>query len=76
MSALQTDMPDAIESLLPHRAPMRFIDALIDCSETTATATTTFDANHFAVADGFVLESALVECVAQTVAARNVGAPN
>jgi predicted hotdog family 3-hydroxylacyl-ACP dehydratase len=62
-------MPDAIESLIPHRAPMRFVDALIDCTETTATATAFFDENHFAVADGFVIEAALVECVAQTVAA-------
>lgn len=62
-------MPAAIEEILPHRAPMRFIDALIDCTDTTASATTTFSAEHFAVIDGLVLESALVECVAQTVAA-------
>lgn len=62
-------MHDAIESLIPHRAPMRFIDALIECTETSATATACFDADHFAIADGFVIEAALVECVAQTVAA-------
>lgn len=62
-------MPDAIETLIPHRAPMRFVDALIECTETTAVATACFDANHFAVADGLVIEAALVECVAQTVAA-------
>jgi len=60
---------NAIEQLLPHRAPMRWIDALIECTETTAVATATFSADHFAVADGAVLETALVECVAQTVAA-------
>ncbi len=62
-------MSNAIESLIPHRAPMRFIDALTDCTETTATATACFGADHFAVADGLVLEAALVECIAQTVAA-------
>lgn len=62
-------MSAAIEELIPHRAPMRFIDALTDCTDTTATATANFSADHFAVADGAVLETALVECVAQTVAA-------
>lgn len=48
---------------------MRWIDALTTCTDTTASATACFSADHFAVADGLVLESALVECVAQTVAA-------
>ena len=59
----------AIENLLPHRAPMRWIDALTECTATTARATVCFGAEHFAVADGVVLETALVECVAQTIAA-------
>jgi predicted hotdog family 3-hydroxylacyl-ACP dehydratase len=58
-----------IETLIPHRAPMRFIAALTDCTETTARATACFAADHFAVTNGAVLETALVECVAQTVAA-------
>ena len=62
-------MPVAIENLIPHRAPMRFIDALVECTDTTAAATVCFRADSFAVANGFVLETALVECVAQTVAA-------
>jgi predicted hotdog family 3-hydroxylacyl-ACP dehydratase len=62
-------MSVAIETLIPHRAPMRWIDALTDCTDTTASATACFGADHFAVADGAVLETALVECVAQTVAA-------
>ena len=62
-------MSAAIETLLPHRAPMRWIDALTECSPTTARATVCFTAGHFAVADGAVLETALVECVAQTIAA-------
>ena len=62
-------MSSAIESLIPHRAPMRWIDALIDCTETTATATLRYDPGHFAVADNAVLETSLIECVAQTAAA-------
>lgn len=62
-------MSAAIETLIPHRAPMLFIDALIDCTDTTATATAQFCTGHFAAANGAVVETALVECVAQTVAA-------
>src|SRR5438876_80265 len=62
-------MLSPVDNLLPHRAPMRCLDALTECTDTTATATVTFGADHFAVADGVVLEPALVECVAQTVAA-------
>ena len=62
-------MSVAIENLIPHRAPMRFIDALAECTDTTAVATVCFHADSFAVANDFVLETALVECIAQTVAA-------
>jgi predicted hotdog family 3-hydroxylacyl-ACP dehydratase len=62
-------MNTAIEQLLPHRVPMRWIDALTECTDTTAVATATFGAEHFAVENGAVLETALVECVAQTAAA-------
>jgi len=59
----------AIEDLIPHRPPMLWIDALTDCTDTTATATTRFTSGHFAVTNGEVSEAALIECVAQTVAA-------
>lgn len=91
----------AIEQLIPHRAPMRWVDELLDCTDTTATATTRFTADHFAVVQpserrlqaaagdhgktshlppegsvpngtedsARVIETALVECMAQTVAA-------
>jgi predicted hotdog family 3-hydroxylacyl-ACP dehydratase len=62
-------MPAKIETLIPHRAPMRFVETLTECTDTTARATTSFTTEHFAVADGAVIETALVECVAQTVAA-------
>ena len=62
-------MATALDSLLPHRAPMLWLEALVDCTDTTASATVRFTADHFAVTDGVVTETALVECVAQTVAA-------
>jgi len=62
-------MSIAIEELLPHRPPMRWVDALVDCTDTTAVATVRIGPEHFAVRDGVLLETALVECVAQTVAA-------
>src|SRR5881409_4043240 len=62
-------MTATMENLIPHRPPMRWVDALVDCTDTTASATACFNADHFAVAEGKVLETALVECVAQTVAA-------
>ncbi|MDR3458462.1 MAG: hypothetical protein P4N60_13505 [Verrucomicrobiae bacterium] len=62
-------MSAAIENLIPHRAPMCWIKTLDECTATTATATACFAEDDFAVADGKVLEPALVECVAQTVAA-------
>jgi predicted hotdog family 3-hydroxylacyl-ACP dehydratase len=62
-------MPAAIEELIPHRPPMRWISALVECSATHAVATACFGENDFPVAGGKVLETALVECAAQTVAA-------
>ena len=62
-------MPDQIENLIPHRAPMRFINALTSCEEKVATATACFSSTDYCVVDGKVLETALVECLAQTVAA-------
>jgi predicted hotdog family 3-hydroxylacyl-ACP dehydratase len=62
-------MPDQIENLIPHRAPMRFINALTSCEEKVATATACFSPTDYCVVDGKVLETALVECLAQTVAA-------
>jgi len=62
-------MPVAIENLIPHRAPMQWVNALTDCTDKTATATACFGENDFAIVDGKVLETALVELVAQTVAA-------
>jgi predicted hotdog family 3-hydroxylacyl-ACP dehydratase len=60
--------PD-VEKLLPHRPPMVWIDTLIRCDDTSAAATACFDSGHFAVGDGALIESALIECLAQTAAA-------
>jgi predicted hotdog family 3-hydroxylacyl-ACP dehydratase len=62
-------MSSAVENLLPHRAPMLWIEALTNCTETEATARACFKQADFPVADGALLETALVECMAQTVAA-------
>lgn len=62
-------MSRILENLLPHRPPMLWINDLSRCTDTEATATTTFKEADFAVANGTVLETALVECMAQTVAA-------
>jgi predicted hotdog family 3-hydroxylacyl-ACP dehydratase len=58
-----------IEEVIPHRPPMRMIDALTEWSDDSASGVVVFDGNHMAVHDGLVVESALVECIAQTVAA-------
>lgn len=62
-------MTQTIEELIPHRAPMRWVESLVECTDTAATAETRFVPEHFAVESGGVIESALVECTAQTVAA-------
>jgi predicted hotdog family 3-hydroxylacyl-ACP dehydratase len=62
-------MSVGIEALIPHRAPMRWIESLVECNDTAAVATTVFSREHFAVIDGQPSGAALIECVAQTVAA-------
>jgi predicted hotdog family 3-hydroxylacyl-ACP dehydratase len=62
-------MSAAIETLIPHRTPMRFIDTLASCTDEVMIGTACFAEKPFAVIDGKVTEAALVECVAQTVAA-------
>jgi len=61
--------PIDVEDVIPHRPPMRMIDALTEWSDDSARGVVVFDENHMAVHDGLVVESALVECIAQTVAA-------
>jgi predicted hotdog family 3-hydroxylacyl-ACP dehydratase len=58
-----------LENLVPHRPPMLWVEALTRCTDTEATAIARFGEGDFAVGNGTVLETALVECMAQTVAA-------
>lgn len=66
--ALTQMLPLDAERLIPHRAPMRLIDELIEVGPGFARARVRFGVDHIAVADGRVIEPALVECAAQTVA--------
>jgi predicted hotdog family 3-hydroxylacyl-ACP dehydratase len=59
----------AAEKVIPHRPPMRMIDALVEWSDGSASGVVVFEEGHMAVHDGLVTEAALVECIAQTVAA-------
>ena len=58
-----------ITALIPHRPPMLMIDALKRCDADSAVATKTFRAGSYGLHDGRVIEAALIECVAQAVAA-------
>lgn len=62
-------LPLDAEKLIPHRPPMRMIDELLEAGHGFGRARVRFGLDHMGVADGFVLEAALVECVAQTMAA-------
>lgn len=62
-------MAPGVENLLPHRPPMLWIESLTRCTETEVTAIACFKSNDFAAGNGAVTETALVECMAQTVAA-------
>jgi predicted hotdog family 3-hydroxylacyl-ACP dehydratase len=62
-------MHDYIENLIPHRPPMRWINALTGSVEKDFSAHACFSESDYCVADGKVLETALIECAAQTVAA-------
>ncbi len=59
-----------IDNLIPHRNPMIFIDDLISYDKDNALAEKIFCEDDYPVSNGIVAESALIECVAQTVAAK------
>jgi 3-hydroxyacyl-[acyl-carrier-protein] dehydratase len=62
-------MDDQLASIIPHRPPMVFIDRLVRCSGESAIAAKTFLAGEYPLDGRRVTESALVEALAQTVAA-------
>lgn len=55
--------------ILPHRPPMVMIDTLVRCDTQSAVALQTFNEGDYGVSGDSVLEPALIECLAQTVAA-------
>jgi predicted hotdog family 3-hydroxylacyl-ACP dehydratase len=59
----------SIDEILIHRSPIRMVDDLTDASESGATAEMTFHPNDYGVEDGVVGEPALLECMAQAMAA-------
>jgi predicted hotdog family 3-hydroxylacyl-ACP dehydratase len=62
-------MNDEMAALIPHRPPMVMIDALVRCDAAGAVATKTFVEGSYGVDGHRVLEPALIECLAQAVAA-------
>jgi 3-hydroxyacyl-[acyl-carrier-protein] dehydratase len=62
-------MEPTLAELLPHRPPMVMVDALVRCDGDSAAAVKTFAQGSYGTDGGGVLESALIECLAQTVAA-------
>ena len=61
--------PIPAESLIPHRAPMLFIETLVAHEPGVARATACFPPGHYGERGGRATEPALFECVAQTMAA-------
>jgi 3-hydroxyacyl-[acyl-carrier-protein] dehydratase len=62
-------MDDQLRAILPHRPPMVMIDALLESTPEGALATKVFTGSDYAVDDNTVARSALIEGLAQTVAA-------
>jgi len=59
-----------VQTLLPHRPPMVFIDRLVSCSLNETIAQKNFNQGDIGLGnDGVVDEVILVECLAQTCAA-------
>jgi predicted hotdog family 3-hydroxylacyl-ACP dehydratase len=61
--------PEQLAEILPHRAPMVLIDALVHCDADSAVAEKTFAPESYGADGGQVAEAALIECLAQTMAA-------
>lgn len=60
-----------ISGIIPHRPPMLMIDRFTKESETVGIGEKRFSQGHYGCENGFVLQSILIECVAQTVAAQH-----
>ena len=62
-------MKAELADLLPHRPPMVMIDAVVKCGAHCARATKRFTEGSYGLDGDHVTEPALIECLAQTVAA-------
>lgn len=58
-----------IEQIIPHRYPMLMIDSYKKIDSDTASSEIYFKPGNYGCENGYVLESILIESVAQTVAA-------
>jgi predicted hotdog family 3-hydroxylacyl-ACP dehydratase len=67
MQASHTD----ISGIIPHRPPMVMIDQFTKKSETAGIGEKKFSQGNYGCENGFVLQTILIECVAQTVAAQH-----
>lgn len=64
-----------LDKLIPHRPPMRMIDALVSCGPDSAVGVRTSAADGYAATGNRVEEPALIEALAQTVAALHGAQP-
>ena len=64
-------MDEILLKLLPHRPPMLLIDEVIEVDAESAVVAKTFHEGDFGTRGGLVLDSILIECVAQAVALLN-----
>lgn len=60
-----------MSEILPHRAPMVWIDAIIECDDESATSTKVFSGDDYGAECSKIPETVLIECLAQTIAAMN-----
>jgi predicted hotdog family 3-hydroxylacyl-ACP dehydratase len=58
-----------ITQIVPHRSPMLMIDAYSKIDNNNALSEKTFQEGSYGCQNGVVIDSILIECVAQTVAA-------
>jgi predicted hotdog family 3-hydroxylacyl-ACP dehydratase len=63
-------LPIDVESLVPHREPIRFVDRLLECTENSVVAEAVLKAeNVLADIDGSIHSVIFIELIAQTYAA-------
>ena len=68
---IMTSSHSDISKIIPHRSPMVMIDRFTKVSETIGIGEKRFSQGDYGCENGFVLQSILIECVAQTVAAQH-----